>query len=42
MTDKHTAEQSHTVCVGVDWPVCDVCMLLIKLEITISFTEKSF
>ena len=24
MTDKHTAEHSKTVCLGIYWPVCDV------------------
>ena len=41
MTDKNTAEQSNTSCLGVDWPVCDVysAHTTIKPEILISLTE---
>ena len=30
ITDKHTTELPSTVCLGVDWPVCDIYIALTK------------
>ena len=44
MTDKHTAEHSKTACLGIYWPVCDVCIAHKTLlsEVSISWTEMPF
>ena len=34
MTDKHTAEHSKTVCLGIYWPVCDVAHTTIAILIS--------
>ena len=43
-TDKHTAEQSKTACLGIYWPVSDeyIAHETIHPEVSISLTEMSF
>ena len=44
MTDRHTAEHSRAVCLGIYWPKCGVYIAhtTIKPEVSISLTEMPF